>query len=112
METQPHYESLTEELERAVMEVIAILRERLGLQVHAQRDPGHRIVSYGYHWHHPDPLGVCENRTFYGYTTAMAALTAGLIEGFTVGMTIVALHNQRLADHLVLGCTDQSADHG
>jgi len=109
---QSYHESRTEELERAVMEMIATLRERFGLQVHAQRDPGGRIVSYGYHWHHPDPQGVCENHTFYGYTTALDALTAGIVEGLLAGITIVALHNQGLADQLVLGCADNAADHG
>jgi hypothetical protein len=65
-------------LDRQIGEFIIGIREWAGLHIKAQRDPGGRIVSYGYHCHEPNEHGVCENWVVYGYTTHMAALIAGL----------------------------------
>ena len=64
-------------LERLTTEFLADIRERAGLHVYDQRDPGGRVVSYGYHWHEPDAQGGCENWIVYGYATPLDALSAG-----------------------------------
>jgi hypothetical protein len=65
-------------LERLMGEFITDMRERSGLYVCVQRDPGGRIVSYGYHLHEPNAAGACDNLVVYGYPTPLAALSAGL----------------------------------
>jgi hypothetical protein len=65
-------------LDRLIDEFLLDIRMWAGLHIVDQRDPGERVVSYGYHWHEPDERGTCDNLTVYGYPTPLVAFSAGL----------------------------------
>jgi hypothetical protein len=65
-------------LDRLMSEFLLDVQAWAGLHIVDQRDPGERVVSYGYHWHEPDERGKCDNLTVYGYPTPLMAFSAGL----------------------------------
>ena len=94
-------------LERLITEFIADVRAWAGLQVYDQRDPGGRIVSYGYHWHEPDDDGFCGNLIVYGYPTPLAAVNAGFKARSGHAHSAAGAANRVHIDHDVERCKVQ-----
>jgi hypothetical protein len=104
METLHNWSAWVAHLDLAWADCVATIRERLGLEIHEQRDPGGRIVSYGYHWHRPDAQGRCPYFIVYGYETDREALIEGLIEGLMVGFTVIAREDEPAHVRFVARC--------
>jgi hypothetical protein len=110
METQPQDEvqrsgmAVAYVLERLITEFIADVRAWAGLQVYDQRDPGGRIVSYGYHWHEPNGEGDCDNLIVYGYPTPPAAVSAGFKAGCGKGQLDMPGAKGALTERMVMRC--------
>jgi hypothetical protein len=104
MATPQQWTGLVAHLDRAWADYLAYLRERLGFEIHEQRDPGGRIVSYGYHWHRPDAHGACPYLIVYGYETDREAVQAGLTDGLMVGLAVIAREDEPVHPHFVKRC--------